>query len=78
MQTQIAAALKAAKAHKSRNEGDRSTVALVVALLTDAKAKADIVEELADSWEKQQRISAAQAELTAAQAGISPDTPLTP
>jgi hypothetical protein len=67
MQTQIAAALKAAKAYKPRNEGDRSTSELIVALLTDAETKAAIVEELADSWERSERVRVAQQELLEAQ-----------
>lgn len=78
MHKQIDAALAAATKYEAKNEGDRSTVAFVVALLTDAKAKAAIVNELADSWERQQRVTAAQAELSSAQAGLGPDTQMKP
>jgi|tagenome__1003787_1003787.scaffolds.fasta_scaffold18591767_1 hypothetical protein len=67
MQKEIAAALKAANAYKPVNEGDAGTAALVVAMLTDAAAKAAVLEDLAESHERLLRLRAAEDELRAAQ-----------
>ena len=78
MEKEIAAALKAAKAYKVRNDGDRPHAQLVIALLTDAHERSGALEGHADAYNRQQRINDAENELRAAQAGIDPDAKLKP
>lgn len=63
----VTAALKAAKAHKPRNEGDRSETDLVVNMLSDCLAHAGQLDELADSYERAERLRLAEDELRKAQ-----------
>lgn len=60
-------AVKAADAYKVRNEGDRLEHEMIASYLGDLVRHAENLDELADSYERQQRINAAQAELNAAQ-----------
>lgn len=69
MQTQIDAALKAAKAYKPRNDIEEIHAGLVVACLSDASARAGMLDKIVEDYDKTQRLLAAQAELAAAQQG---------
>jgi hypothetical protein len=69
MLKQIDAALKAARAYKPRNEGDRSESELVLGLLEDCAAHARHLDALADAYEKRENVRVAEDALRAAQAG---------
>lgn len=68
MQKEIATALAAARKHKVRNEGERSSVELIVALLEDAGARVALLDSLSESYARQQNVRNAEAALAAAQA----------
>lgn len=69
MQKQIDAALKAARAYKPRNEGDRSEAQLVLNLLEDCSRHAVHLDALADAYAKRENVRAAEDALREAQAG---------
>lgn len=60
-------AIKAASAYTPRNEGDRSEHEMISSYLGDLLRHAEMLDELADGYERQQRINAAQDELRQAQ-----------
>lgn len=67
MQKQIEAALKAARAYKPRNEGDRSESELVLNLLEDCSRHAVHLDALADAYEKRENVRLAEDALREAQ-----------
>lgn len=68
MHKEIAAALAAAKKYKPKNHGSQAEAEVCVTLLTDALMHVERLDELADAWEKTERLRKAQLELNAAQA----------
>ena len=60
-------ALKAAKAHKVRNEGERSSVEMIVNMLQDCVDRVALLDTFAGDFERQVRVRAAEDELRAAQ-----------
>ena len=67
MEKEIAAALKAAKAYKIRNEGERSSVELIRAMLEDCHARLALLDVWVDDYERQAKIRKAEDELRKAQ-----------
>lgn len=63
----LQAAIKVAAAYVPRNEGDRSESEFIVSLLSDTLRHAEGLDELAEVWERQERVRVAQAELQQAQ-----------
>lgn len=75
MQKEIAAALAAAKKHKVRNDGEKTHVEFILALLQDAHLRSGYLDDYATGYDREQRVRAAQDELAAA---LAPDTELKP
>lgn len=70
MEKQIKAALVAARAYKVRNEGERSSVELIVAMLEDAARRCTLLDGFAEAYDKQQAVRGAEEALAKAQAAV--------
>ena len=67
MQKEITAALKAAKAYKIRNEGERGSVEMIRAMLEDCNARLPLLDVFASDHDKVIAVRKAQDALREAQ-----------